>query len=491
MTKLNKLGLTEACLGLKNKDFTALELTQAHLSVMEEQASLNMFITKTPEFALKAAKNSDQLLAAGNARPLEGIPIAVKDLFCTKDILTTAGSRILYNFIPSYESSVSSKIHKNGGVMLGKTNMDEFAMGSANVTSHFGPVISPWKRKEDDKPIVPGGSSGGSAASVASFTSMGALGSDTGGSIRQPAAFCGIVGIKPTYGRCSRYGMVAFSSSLDQAGVFARNVADSAILLEAIMGFDPKDSTSVNLPVPNLQNTLSGDLKGKKVGIPKEYFSEHLSSEISDLWKKGARWLEEAGAEVVEISLPHSKYALPVYYIIAPAEASSNLARYDGVRYGLRVAPENCSLEEMYELTRAEGFGKEVKRRVMIGTYALSSGFYDAYYVKAQQVRNLIAQDFERAFSQVDVILAPSTPTAAFALDEQPSDPITMYLNDVFTIPASLAGLPCMSIPAGLSKCGLPLGLQVIGKPFDEELVLKTGYMIERFANFTTLPRGI
>lgn len=479
MTELTTLTIKQALKGLQNKDFTAEDLATSHIQHMEATRDLNAFITETPEEALTAAKAADKRIQAGEGRALDGIPVGVKDLFATKGVLTTAASHILQGFVPPYESTVSGKLLDAGGVMLGKTNMDEFAMGSANITSYYGPVKNPWKRKDDESAVlVPGGSSGGSAAAVAAGSVMGALGSDTGGSIRQPASFCGIVGMKPTYGRCSRYGMVAFASSLDQAGVFTRTIDDAALMLESIMGHDSKDSTCAQLPVPSLAG-LQGDIKGLRIGIPKEYYAEGMPEEISKLWKQGADWLKAAGAEIVDISLPHTKYALPVYYIIAPAEASSNLARYDGVRYGLRVTEDISSLDDMYEKTRAAGFGTEVKRRIMIGTYVLSAGYYDAYYIKAQRVRTLIARDFDNAFTKVDAILTPTTPSAAFGLGEKIDDPVKMYLNDVFTVPASLAGLPALSVPAGLSSEGLPLGLHVIGKAFDEVTVLRVGKAIE------------
>lgn len=478
MKELTTLTIKGALTGLEAGDFTAEELTKSHIERMEATRDLNAFITETPEVALRAAQAADKRIQAGEARALDGIPVGVKDLFATKGVLTTAASHILDGFIPPYESTVSGLLLEAGGVMLGKTNMDEFAMGSANVTSHYGPVKNPWKRNGSDAVLVPGGSSGGSAAAVASYAVMGALGSDTGGSIRQPASFCGIVGMKPTYGRCSRYGMVAFASSLDQAGVFARTVEDTALMLNAIMGYDAKDSTSANISVPSFAG-LTGDIRGMRIGIPKEYYAEGMPEEITKLWKQGADWLVAAGAEIIDISLPHTKYALPAYYIIAPAEASSNLARYDGVRYGLRVTEPGDSLDAMYEKTRAAGFGAEVKRRIMIGTYVLSAGYYDAYYKKAQRVRTLIARDFEQAFTKVDAILTPTAPSAAFGLGEKMDDPVTMYLNDVFTIPASLAGLPALSVPAGFSSEGLPLGLHIIGKAFDESTVLKVAKVIE------------
>jgi aspartyl-tRNA(Asn)/glutamyl-tRNA(Gln) amidotransferase subunit A len=483
MSKLNKLSIKQALTGLKKGDFSSLELTNAHLEAMKEQKDLNAYITETADIAINMAKKADENIKNNNMGPMEGIPVGVKDLFCTKDVLTTSASRMLYNFVPVYESTVTSKLFASGAVMLGKTNMDDSAMGSSNLTSYYGPVKNPWKAVGSDKTYVPGGSSGGSAAAVAAHIAMGSLGSDTGGSIRQPASFCGIVGMKPTYGRCSRYGMIAFASSLDQAGVFTRDVSDCSIMMQAIMGHDAKDSTSSSKAVPDLSN-LHADLKGKKIGIPKEYNVAGISEEISKLWQQGAEWLKQAGAEIVEISLPNSKHALPVYYILAPAEASSNLSRFDGVRYGLRVNSEKNSLDEMYELTRQEGFGAEVKRRIMIGTYVLSAGYYDAYYIKAQKVRTLIANDFKEAFNKVDVILAPTAPSAAFAADIKIDDPVTMYLNDIFTIPASLAGLPCMSVPAGLSKDGLPLGLQLIGNLFEEANLLNFALALELAANF-------
>lgn len=480
MSDITKLTLAEARDALKKGDLTSVELTKAYSAKVAAAKDLNAYIIETPEIALEQAKAADAKIKAGNAGILEGIPLGVKDLFCTKGVSSTSCSHILDGFVPPYESTVSSKLFAAGGVMLGKTNMDEFAMGSANLTSYYGPVKNPWKRK-DGTEVVPGGSSGGSAAAVAAGLGLGALGSDTGGSIRQPASFCGIVGIKPTYGRCSRWGMIAFASSLDQAGVFTRTVRDSAIMLEAICGYDPKDSTSVNQPVPSFEKAITGSVKGLRIGIPKEYHAEGMSPEIEKLWVQGKEWLKSAGAELVDISLPHTKYALATYYIIAPAEASSNLARYDGLRYGLRVMDEGDSLDDMYEKSRAAGFGAEVKRRIMIGTYVLSAGYYDAYYKKAQRVRSLIAQDFNDAFGKVDAILTPATPSAAFAIGEK-IDPVTMYLNDVFTIPASLAGLPGMAVPAGLSSDGLPLGLQLIGKAFDESTLFNVASVIEEAA---------
>ena len=432
------------------------------------------------------AEAADERLARGEALPLDGIPIAVKDLFCTKGILTTAGSHILDGFCPPYESTVTERLWRAGAVMLGKANLDEFAMGSSTTTSWYGPVENPWRRPGDNRPLVPGGSSGGSAAAVAARAALAAIGTDTGGSIRQPASFCGIVGLKPTYGRCSRWGVVAYASSLDHPGPMARTVRDVAIMLGVMAGHDPRDSTSAPVPVPDFEAALTGDIRGLRIGIPKEYRVDGMPGEIEALWQRGEEWLRAAGAEPVEISLPMTRYALPAYYIIAPAEASSNLARYDGVRFGLRV--DGNSLDEMYELTRAAGFGAEVRRRVLIGTYVLSAGYYDAYYLKAQRVRTLIARDFANAFERVDCILTPTAPSAAFAIGENSDDPIAMYLNDVFTVPANLAGLPAISVPAGLSADGLPLGLQITGRAFDEETVLRAAEVLESAAQFRHLP---
>ena len=488
MNDIINLSLAEARDALKSKKISSTELTKAYSARVEKHnPNLNAFITVTSEIALKQASASDAKLAKGQGGALEGIPFAIKDLFCTEGVQTTAGSRILKGFVPQYESFVTSKLWQAGAVMLGKTNMDDAAMGSSNMTSHYGPVKNPWKMKGSDKDLVPGGSSGGSAAAVAAHLCLAATGSDTGGSIRQPAAFCGIVGIKPTYGRCSRYGMVAFASSLDQAGMFARDVRDAAITQSVICGYDAKDSTSANMPAPDFESALTGDIRGLKIGIPKEYRVDGTDAEIIALWEKGIEWAKDAGATIVEVSLPHTKYALPTYYIIAPAEASSNLARYDGVRFGYRTQSEFKSIDEMYEKTRAEGFGNEVKRRIMIGTYVLSAGYYDAYYKKAQRVRYLIADDFKKAFEQCDVLLTPTAPTAAFGLGDNMEDPVAMYLNDVFTIPASMAGLPGMSIPAGLNKDGLPLGLQLIGRAFDEATLLRTAHVLEKAASFVPL----
>ncbi len=487
---LTDLTLKSARAGLDRREFSAVELVEAHLRAIEAIRGLNAFITETPERALAAARQSDARLARGEGRVLEGLPIGIKDLFCTKGVLTTAGSHILKGFEPPYESTVTARLWDAGAVGVGKLNMDEFAMGSSNITSHYGPVISPWRASggASNRQFVPGGSSGGSAAVVSARAALAATGTDTGGSIRQPAAFCGIVGLKPTYGRCSRWGIVAFASSLDQAGPMTRDVADAALMLGVMAGHDPKDATSAPVAVPDFSAALDGDVRGLRIGVPREYRVDGMPAEIDRLWQQGIDWLREAGAEPVEITLPMTKYALPTYYIIAPAEASANLARYDGVRFGLRVP--GATLDEMYENTRAEGFGAEVKRRVLIGTYVLSAGYYDAYYIKAQRVRALIAQDFDRAFAQVDAILTPTAPSAAFALGERQEDPLAMYLNDVFTVPASLAGLPAISVPAGLSEEGLPLGLQVIGRAFDEVTVLRAAAALERAAGFTARPGG-
>ncbi len=477
--------IAEARDKLIKREISSEELTKTYVEKCAKlNPDINAYITLTEDAALQAARKSDEKIKAGNAGIMEGIPVAVKDLYCTKGVKTTAASKILSNFIPPYESTVSANLFAAGGVMLGKTNMDEFAMGSTNKTSYFGSVKNPLKRKGDDTVLTPGGSSGGSAAAVAADMCLGALGSDTGGSIRQPASFCGIVGIKPTYGRCSRYGMVAFASSLDQAGPMTKTVRDSAIMLEAISGYDPKDSTSVNKPVPKYEESVGASIKGMKIGIPREYKIDGTPKEIDETWQKGIEWVKDAGAEVVEISLPHTKYALPAYYIIAPAEASSNLARYDGVRYGVRTEPEKGGINELYEATRAAGFGNEVKRRILIGTYVLSHGYYDAYYKKSQRIRTLITKDFDEAFTKVDAILTPTTPSAAFALDEKITDPVKMYLNDVFTVSVNLAWLPAISVPAALDADGLPLGLQVIARSFDEETCFKVGSVIEKNAGF-------
>ncbi len=486
MGELTQLTIAGAARALEAGETSAEELAQVHIAAVEGARDLNAFITETPDVALERARESDVRRANGDALgAMDGIPIAVKDLFCTDGVLTTAGSHILDGFMPSYESTVSQNLRDAGAVMLGKTNLDEFAMGSANITSYYGPVKNPWTTSEG-KDFVPGGSSGGSAAAIAARMALGATGTDTGGSIRQPASFCGIVGLKPTYGRCSRWGIVAFASSLDQAGPMTRSVEDAAIMLQAMAGHDAKDSTSAPIDTPNFASDLADGVKGMRVGIPKEYTLDGMPTDIQALWDQGRIWFEDAGATCVEISLPHTEYALPCYYIVAPAEASSNLARYDGVRYGLRV--DGHSLDEMYENTRGEGFGAEVRRRVMIGTYVLSAGYYDAYYVKAQRVRSLIAQDFKTAYENVDVILTPTAPSAAFAIGEKMHDPIAMYLNDVFTVPASMAGLPAISVPAGLDASGLPLGLQLIGRAFDEVTLLRAARALEDAAEFEAAP---
>ncbi len=486
MTDLTNLTVAQIRDGHRAGDFTAVEVAEAFSANVAAAKALNAFIVETPEHALAAAKQADADRAAGTLKPLSGVPIGMKDLFCTRGVQTTAASHMLEGFIPQYESTVSQKLWDAGAGMLGKLNLDQFAMGSSNETSYFGNVVSPWRRSDGgNTALAPGGSSGGSSAAIAARLCPAATGTDTGGSIRQPAAFTGISGIKPTYGRCSRWGIVAFASSLDQAGPMARDVRDCAIMLGAMAGFDPKDATSLDMPVPGWEAALSSDLKGKRVGIPKEYRLDGIDEDIAAMWDNGIAMLKDAGAEVVDISLPHTKYALPAYYIIAPAEASSNLARYDGVRYGLRDLPEGAGLQDMYAATRAAGFGPEVKRRIMIGTYVLSAGFYDAYYTQAQKVRALIARDFEAAWASCDLVLAPTAPSAAFALGEKMADPLAMYLNDVFAVPASLAGLPAMSVPGALSRDGLPLGLQIIGRAFDEQGVLNAGLAIEERAGFT------
>lgn len=487
MTDLTKLALSEARDGLQAGDYSARELTEQHLSAMQNAKELNSFIVETADIALEMADKADGMIKSGTAKGMTGIPIAIKDLFCTKGVHSCSASHILDGFEPRYESTVSGNLWADGAIMLGKTNMDEFAMGSSNENSYYGPVKNPWRADGETRDYVPGGSSGGSVAAVAADIAIAATGTDTGGSIRQPASFTGLVGMKPTYGRCSRWGMIAFASSLDQAGPVTKTVRDAAIMLESMAGYDAKDSTAVNCPVPNYEAALTGDIRGMKIGIPKEYHMDGMSKEIETLWQQGIQWLKDAGAEIVDISLPHTQYALPTYYIVAPAEASSNLARYDGVKYGLRV--EGDSLDDMYKNTRAEGFGAEVKRRILIGTYVLSAGYYDAYYLKAQRIRTLIANDFAKAYEKVDAILTPTAPSAAFAMGEKSDDPIAMYLNDVFTVPASLAGLPAISVPAGLSSEKLPLGLQIIGKAFDEETVLKVGSVIEQAAAFSAKPK--
>ncbi len=495
MSDLTRLTLAEARDGLSARKFSAVELNQSFIDAVAGAKSLNVYLVETPEKALAQAKASDERIARGEAGPLEGIPLGVKDLYATEGVQTTAASHILEGFIPQYESTVTANLWRDGATMLGKLNLDEFAMGSSNETSYFGPAISPWRRqgadgKVSDAKIVPGGSSGGSAAAVAARLCLGATATDTGGSIRQPAAFTGTVGIKPTYGRCSRWGVVAFASSLDQAGPIARTVRDTAILLRSMAGHDPKDTTSVDAPVPDYEKSVGASVKGKVIGIPKEYRLDGLSAEIAALWDRGVEWLKAAGAEIREISLPHTRHALPAYYIVAPAEASSNLARYDGVRYGLRKTGKD--IVDLYELTRAEGFGKEVRRRIMIGTYVLSAGYYDAYYLRAQKIRTLIKRDFDLAYQAgVDAILTPATPSPAFALGEKGSaDPVEMYLNDVFTVTVNMAGLPGLVVPGGLSSDGLPLGLQLIGRPFEEETLFALGQAIEEAAPKIGLPEA-
>jgi aspartyl-tRNA(Asn)/glutamyl-tRNA(Gln) amidotransferase subunit A len=482
MSQLNTLTLAEARDFLRKREFSAVELTKAHVAAVKEARALNAYVLETPELAHEMAVRADATLAKGEGGPLAGVPLGVKDMFATKGVRTSACSHMLDTFVPTYESTVSANLWRDGAVMLGKLNHDEFAMGSSNESSYFGPVISPWRRKGSNAKLVPGGSSGGSAAAVAANICLGAVATDTGGSIRQPAAFTGIVGIKPTYGRCSRWGIVAFASSLDQAGPFARTVRDAAILLGSMAGHDPKDTTSVDVAVPDYEAALSHSVKGMKIGIPNEYRVKGMPEEIEALWRRGADWLAAAGAEIVEVSLPHTRYALAAYYIVAPAEASSNLARYDGVRYGLRSGGRD--IVDLYEQTRAAGFGKEVRRRIMIGTYVLSAGYYDAYYLQAQKARTLIKRDFEDCFKAgVNAILTPTTPSAAFAIGEKGGgDPIEMYLNDVFTVTVNMAGLPGISVPGGLDSQGLPLGLQLIGRPFDEETLFSLGAVIEEAA---------
>jgi aspartyl-tRNA(Asn)/glutamyl-tRNA(Gln) amidotransferase subunit A len=487
MSDLTKLTLKTALEGLESKSFSAVELTQAHVEAVESAKALNAYVLETPEKALEMARASDARRARGEAGALDGAPLGVKDLFCTEGVRSTACSKILGNFVPTYESTVTANLWRDGAVMVGKLNMDEFAMGSSNESSAYGPVINPWRGQGDDTPRTPGGSSGGSATAVAAELCLGATATDTGGSIRQPAAFTGTVGIKPTYGRCSRWGVVAFASSLDQAGPIARNVEDAAILLKSMAGHDAKDSTSLDIDVPDFPSFVGKSVKGLRIGIPKEYRAEGMAPEIDKLWEQGVAWLKAAGCEIVEVSLPHTKYALPAYYIVAPAEASSNLARYDGMRYGLRV--DGANLTETYEQTRAQGFGEEVKRRILIGSYVLSAGYYDAYYLKAQKVRRRISDDFDQAFEKVDALLTPTAPSAAFALGENADDPVAMYLNDIFTVTVNLAGLPGMSVPAGVDANGLPLGLQLIGRPLDEGTLFSLGGVIEEAAQFKTRPQ--
>jgi len=487
MSELTSLTLKAALDGLASKAFSSAELTQAHVEAVEAARALNAFVVETPEKALQMAQASDARRARGEAGPLDGAPLGVKDLFCTDGVSSTAASKILGGFKPTYESSVTANLWRDGAVMLGKLNMDEFAMGSSNESSAYGPVVNPWRREGSNVALTPGGSSGGSAAAVAAGLCLGATATDTGGSIRQPAAFTGTVGIKPTYGRCSRWGIVAFASSLDQAGPMARTVEDAAILLKSMAGHDPKDSTSLPVETPDFPAFVGKSVKGLRIGVPKEYRVDGMPAEIEALWQKGVDWLKEAGCEIVEVSLPHTRYALPAYYIIAPAEASSNLARYDGMRFGLRV--DGANLTETYEKTRAEGFGAEVKRRILMGTYVLSAGYYDAYYLKALKVRRRIADDFDQAFEKVDALLTPTAPSAAFQLGENADDPVAMYLNDIFTVTVNLAGLPGMSLPAGVDAAGLPLGLQLIGRPLDEGTLFSLGGAIEKAADFRSRPQ--
>ncbi|NNE40801.1 MAG: Asp-tRNA(Asn)/Glu-tRNA(Gln) amidotransferase subunit GatA [Marinicaulis sp.] len=487
MTHPTELTLAELRDALKAKDVSSGEATDAYLTRIEAAGELNAFITVTADKARAMAKASDNKLAKGEGGDLEGVPLGIKDLFCTEGVLTTAGSHILDGFKPEYESTVTTNLWNDGAVMLGKLNMDEFAMGSSNETSFYGPVINPWRRTDNDAPLAPGGSSGGSSTSVAARLCAGATATDTGGSIRQPASLTGTVGVKPTYGRVSRWGVVAFASSLDQAGPITRDVRDAAIMLRSMAGHDPKDSTCINRPVPDYEAALGQSIKGLRVGVPKEYRLDGMPEEIETLWAQGIEWMKDAGCEIVDISLPLTKYALPVYYIVAPAEASSNLARYDGVKYGHRTK-DYFDILSMYENTRAEGFGDEVKRRVLIGTYVLSAGYYDAYYLRAQKVRKKIFDEFTDAFEKCDLMLTPSAPSAAFGLGEKFEDPISMYLNDIFTVTANLAGLPGASVPAGLDKQGLPLGLQLLAKPFDEETMFKGMHALEQAADFNAKP---
>ena len=481
MTKITDLGVVETLNGLNKKDFSSEEVVSEYLKLIEKDTKLNAYIHFNRDKSLSDAKKSDQRRSNNSSLPLEGLPIAIKDIFCVEGEKTSACSKMLENFVPDYESTVTSKLWQSGGIYIGKTSMDEFAMGSSNETSYFGEVTNPWST--NGNPLVPGGSSGGSASAVAARMAPVALGTDTGGSIRQPASFCGTVGIKPTYGRCSRWGVIAFASSLDQAGPITRSVKDSAVILQNMAGFDAMDSTSADINVPDFVNACSKSIKGMKIGIPKEYRLDNLSNDVQNVWESGIKWLKDAGAEVIDVTLPHTKYALPTYYIVAPAEASANLSRYDGVKYGHR-SEDIKDLEDMYSQTRAEGFGEEVKRRILIGTYVLSAGYYDAYYLRAQKVRTKIVEDFNLAFNKCDAILTPTAPTGAFKIGEKNIDPVTMYMNDVFTVPSSLAGLPAMSIPSGLDAQGCPLGLQLIGKGFDEETIFSIGSIIEEAANF-------
>jgi len=486
MSDLTDISLKDALAGLKTRKFSAVELAEAHIEAIEKARALNAYVLETPDKALATAEASDARLKAGEAGPLEGAALGIKDLFCTEGVRSTACSRILSGFEPTYESTVTSNLWRDGAVMLGKLNMDEFAMGSSNETSVCGPVVNPWRSRGSNRPLTPGGSSGGSATAVAANLALGATATDTGGSIRQPASFTGTVGIKPTYGRCSRWGIVAFASSLDQAGPVARSVEDAAILLTSMAGHDPKDSTSLPVETPDFASFVGKSVRGLRIGVPKEYRADGMPPEIETLWADGVAWLKDAGCEVIDVSLPHTKYALPAYYIIAPAEASSNLARYDGMRYGLRV--DGPTLDDTYELTRAAGFGAEVRRRVLIGAYVLSAGYYDAYYLRAQKVRRRIADDFDAAFEKVDALLTPTAPSAAFGLGENTSDPVAMYLNDIFTVTVNLAGLPGLSLPAGLDAQGLPLGLQLIGRSLDEGTLFQLGSAIEKAAGFRAKP---
>ncbi len=487
MAELTTLTLKAALDGLGDRSFSSAELTKAHVEAVEGARALNAYVLETPERAMEMARASDARRASGDAGPLDGAPLGIKDLFCTKGVRSTAGSKIIGDFVPTYESTVTANLWRDGAVMLGKLNLDEFAMGSSNETSAFGPVVNPWRSTGGNAKLTPGGSSGGSAAAVAAELCLGATATDTGGSIRQPASFTGTVGIKPTYGRCSRWGIVAFASSLDQAGPMARTVQDAAILLSSMAGHDPKDSTSLAIETPDFASFVGKSVKGLRIGVPKEYRVDSMPAEIDALWEKGIAWLKEAGCEIVEVSLPHTKYALPAYYIVAPAEASSNLARYDGMRYGLRA--EGSNLTDPYEKSRAAGFGTEVRRRIMIGTYVLSAGYYDAYYLKALKVRRRIADDFDKAFEKVDALLTPTAPSAAFSLGDKSDDPVAMYLNDIFTVTVNLAGLPGMSIPAGLDAAGLPLGLQLIGRALDEGTLFALGGALEKAAEFRAKPQ--
>ena len=487
MSDLTRLTLKAALDGLAAKSFSAVEITEAHVEAVAAARALNAFVLETPDRALEMARASDARRAAGNAGPLDGAPLGIKDLFCTKGVRSTAGSKILGEFVPTYESTVTANLWRDGAVMLGKLNMDEFAMGSSNETSAWGPVVNPWRTRGGNAQLTPGGSSGGSASAVAAELCLGATATDTGGSIRQPASFTGTVGIKPTYGRCSRWGVVAFASSLDQAGPMARTVEDAAILLTSMAGHDPKDSTSLPVETPDFAAFVGRSVKGLRIGVPREYRVDNMPPEIDALWEQGIAWLKDAGCEIVEVSLPHTKYALPAYYIVAPAEASSNLARYDGMRYGLRV--DGANLTDTYERSRAAGFGPEVKRRIMIGAYVLSAGYYDAYSLEALKVRRRIADDFDQAFERVDALLTPTAPSAAFSLGDRSDDPVAMYLNDIFTVTVNLAGLPGMSVPAGLDAQGLPLGLQLIGRALDEGTLFSLGGALEKAADFRAKPR--